>query len=150
MEGLERQIKNLVENIDNILIKIYESTKKFEINEFSKLVANYNRFLNSLLSNYHEKKELQSKLKPYTMFYRQFFQELMFIISQESVPHEYLERIRQIIDQKNELIENYYNKRAKTEIDEIKKVSKKLEKFLKKRFELRKMLEKQKKVDYYS
>ncbi|MHA1384561.1 MAG: hypothetical protein ACTSR3_12465 [Candidatus Helarchaeota archaeon] len=149
-EEKQSKIKQIVKGINEILNQILNFSNKSNLNDFSKLVANYNKELNSILSNYHGNKDLQDLLKPYVMFYRQLFQELMFITSQDSFPEENMEHIQRIILQKEDLINTHYKVEAEKEIENINIVSNELEKCLKKRLEMQKMLRKQKKLDHYS
>lgn len=144
VKKIEPKIKKYLYKIDAIILEISKSSLELDLDEFSKLVAQYNKELNSLLSIYHEKKESQRSLKPYIIFYRQFFQELITIVSSEPIKEENLELIRIIISQKTDLIKNFYQAQAEREFENIEKVSPELEKCLKKR------LEKQEKSNYYT
>ncbi|MFX1449891.1 MAG: hypothetical protein ACFFCM_03545 [Promethearchaeota archaeon] len=144
MEETEHEIKKYLEHINRLFEEISDALSNFNIEEFSKLVAHYNRELNSLLSIYHQNKEVQKELKPYIMFFRQFFQELIVIVSGESVPEENLKKLKLIIEQKNDLLSNYYQVQAEKELENIDKVKGNLEECLKKR------LEKHRNTDYYT
>ena len=144
MEKMRPENKKHFEQINSIILEISKSLNKFDLNEFSRLVARYNRKLNLLLSTYHQNKELQRKLKPYIMFYRQFFQELIEIVRAESIQEEKLALLKKIISQKSILIKNYYQAQAEREIENIEKVSQELDEYLKKR------LEKERKLNYYT
>ncbi len=144
MEEKDLEIKKYLEQMDRLFEEISDALNTFDIEHFSKLVASYNRELNSLLSSYHKNKELQKKLKPYVIFYRQFFQELMVMVTTDDVSEEQFERTKKIIEQKNDLIENYYTAQAEKEVETIGKVKENLEKCLKKR------LQQQRNSNYYT
>lgn len=135
MEEKNPEIKKYLEQIDGLFKEISNALNNFNLEQFSKLVARYNRELNSLLSIYHKNKELQKKLKPYVMFYRQFFQELIVMVSTDDVSEEQLEKTKKIIEQKNDLIADYYTVQAEREVETIGKVKVELEKALKKRLQ---------------
>ena len=73
----ESEVKKYCTQIDKVLSEIAKSSKQASIDDFSKLVADYNRELNSLLSIYHDNKDFQQTLKPYVMYYRQLFAEFL-------------------------------------------------------------------------
>ncbi|NVM03503.1 MAG: hypothetical protein HWN67_14335 [Candidatus Helarchaeota archaeon] len=144
MEEKDPEIKKYLEQIDGLFKEISDALNNFNIEQFSKLVARYNRELNSLLSSYHKNIDLQKKLKPFVMFYRQFFQELIVIVTDEFVTEEQLKKIKQIIELKNELVADYYTVQAEKEVEKIGKVKENLEECLKKR------LQKQRNSNYYT
>ena len=106
MEKIDPEIERYIKPIDAILLEISKSSKNLDLTEFSKLVAQYNRELNSLLSIYHQNQEIQKKLKPFIMFYRQLFHELTALVLSESIDDQQLEKIIDIITQKPLLIKN--------------------------------------------
>ena len=150
MEKQNSKIVEYLEKIEVILEKILNLSNNADIEEFSKLVADFNAELNFILSKYHEDQDIQPKLKPYIMFYRQIFQEFMTIASNDSIPEEKFEQIKTILNQRKELINDYYIARAEIEKKNMVNVSVKLEKCLQKRLEMKEILEKQKKLDHYS
>ncbi len=146
----ENEVKKYCAQINDIILEISKASNQTNINDLSKLVADFNRELNYLLVRYHEDAELQGKLKPHVMFYRQLFEEFMALVSADLIDDERLELIQEIIKKREDLINGYFKDQAEKELKTIGKVSKELDKCLKKRLEMQEMLKKQKKNDYYS
>ena len=128
-------LKKIDDTFEQMEIALKENKN---LDEFSKLLSAFNKELNALLKDYAEKSEEEQKsIKPYTLFYRYFFEHAIYVTQSEEFfnePDNYLKLIN-LIQNRKMLIEDEFKKEALFETENIRRVKPMLEKALKKRLE---------------
>ena len=128
-----------LKQIDVIFEEMEKKLKdNVNLDDFSKLLSDFNKELNQLLKEYaHLEEKVQKKLKPFTLFYRYFFEHAIYATQSEEFfndPDNFL-KILDLIQKREFLIEDEFKKQAFFETENIKRVKPMLEKALKKRLE---------------
>jgi len=127
----------------NKIDDIFEQMEKLlkdnvDIDDFSKVLSTFNKELNILLKEYPQQdQEEQKKIKPYTLFYRFFFEHAIFVTQSEEFFNDtdnFL-KLLTLIQNRKMLIEDEFKKEATFETENIRRVKPILEKALKKRLE---------------
>ncbi|NHI94273.1 MAG: hypothetical protein EAX96_17410 [Candidatus Lokiarchaeota archaeon] len=123
-----------INEIFNEMEKYLKDNKN--LNEFSSLLASFNKELNHILKKYAtSNQEDKKKLKPYTTFFRYFFEIAVFTTQSEVFfqdPDNFL-RLLYLIENRNILIKMDFTQHAQEELENIEKVKPILEEQLKKR-----------------
>ena len=128
-----------LEKIDEIFDEMEKSLKNNkDLNEFSPLLASFNRELNQILRDYATLNDEEKKnVKPYTTFYRYFFEIAIYVTQSDEFfqnPDNFLQLLY-LIQNRNLLIKTKYTEYAQEETETIERIKPVLEAYLKKRLE---------------
>ena len=126
-----------LETIDEIFNEMEKALKdNKDLNEFSPILASFNRELNQLLKKYATlNDEEKGKVKPFTSFFRYFFEIAIYVTQSVDFfqnPDNFLQLLY-LIQNRKLLIETKYTEYAQEELENIEKIKPILEAYLKKR-----------------
>ncbi|MHA1786004.1 MAG: hypothetical protein ACTSVY_02815 [Candidatus Helarchaeota archaeon] len=124
-----------LKRIDDILEQMETILKESnDLNAFLDLLAAFNKEMNELLKYYAKLDDNEKrKIKPFTIFYRNFFEVAIYVTQSEKKflePDNYL-RLSRLIQNRKSLIKNEFTKLANEEFENIKKIKPILEENLK-------------------
>ena len=126
-----------LEKIEEIFEEMEKALKdNRNLDEFSPILASFNRELNLILKNYATlNNEEKMNIKPYTSFFRYFFEIAIYVTQSDQFfqdPNNFLQLLY-LIQNRNILIKTKYTNYAREELETIEKIKPVLEEYLKKR-----------------